>query len=241
MNKHALCAGMLALSLAFPAFAEQSLSTRPNGTVKISGSASEVTRISVAGDRIRRIIKDQSNFQEMNDESTGDVFLRYGGAQDKLAPETGYIITERGITISYELTPKANLGAETVVITVNGVSDSPAATRAAGSAAPKAAPVFELAGAEGGGGYSSGLVALTRSVINKHIGGKAAPAKSHGAVVATESGNGLRARVIVASGGSSGRYVRPQDFYNSKVVAVWVQRNALARNERAWVVVVEKR
>lgn len=241
MMKHAICAAVLAFGAVSPALAEQLLTTRPNGTVKISGSANEVTRLSVAGDRIRRIIKDQTSFQEMNDESTGDVFLRYGGAKDKLVMETGYIITERGITISYELTPKADLGAETVVITVNGVSDSPAAAPAAGRASSKAAPAFELAVGEGGGGYASGLVTLTRSVINKHIGGKPAPAKAHGAVVASESGNGMRARVIVASGGTSGRYVRPQDFFNSKVLAVWVQRNNLARNERAWVVVVEKR
>ncbi|MDH2328358.1 type-F conjugative transfer system secretin TraK [Cereibacter sp. SYSU M97828] len=244
MIKHVLSAAVLALTFAVPAFAQQNLTTRPNGTVKISASPTDVTRISIAGDRIRRIIKDQSQFQEMNDESTGDVFLRYGGQQDKLVPETGYIITERGITIGYELTPRVNLGAETVVIRVNGVPDSPAATPSgnAGRSAQRSEPAFELAvGEGGGGGYSSGLVALTRSVINKHIGGKAPPSRSHGSVVATENGSGLRARVMVASGGNSGRYVRPQDFYNNRVVAVWVQQSNLSRNDRAWVVVVEKR
>lgn len=243
MMKPLLSAALLALSVASPALSDQKLTTRPNGTVRISGSATEVTRISLAGDRIRRIIKDQSQFQEMNDEATGDVFLRYGGPQDKLVPESGYIISERGITISYELTPKPNLGAETVVITVNGVPDSPAAitSSSAGGSGQRSAPAFELAAGEGGGGYSSSLVALTRSVINKHIGNKAPPSRSHGAVVATENGSGVRAKVIVAAGGRSGRYVRPQDFFNRRVVAVWVQRNTLAANDRAWVVVVEKR
>lgn len=241
MIKVTLFASLVASMMASASYADQKHSTRPNGTVRISGSATDVTRISVSGDRIRRIIKDQSNFQEMNDESTGDVFLRYGGAQDKLVPETGYIITERGVTISYELTPKANLGAETVVIQVNGVPDSPSALGVTASSASKAPPVFELAAGDSGGGYSSGLVALAKATINKHIGNKAPPARKHGSQVASETGNGFRARVLVATGGSGGRYIRPQDFFNSKVVAVWVERNGLGKNERAWVVVVEKR
>ncbi len=81
----------LAAVVASAVHADQRLTTRPNGSVRISASAEEVTRISVAGDRIRRIIKDQTSFQEMNDETTGDVFLRYAGDKAKLVPETGYI------------------------------------------------------------------------------------------------------------------------------------------------------
>ncbi|NPD15030.1 hypothetical protein HOY34_07405 [Xinfangfangia sp. D13-10-4-6] len=242
MNRSLIIAALIA-SLAWPALAEQKLSTRPNGSVRISASAGDVTRISVAGDRIRRIIKDESQFQEMNDEATGDIFLRYAGDQSKLAPESGYIITERGVTISYELTPKSNLGAETVIITVNGLPDLPAGTTSgsAGASGQRSAAGFELAAGEGGGGYASSLVAFTRATIDKHVAGRAAPSRGHGTVVASETGSGMRARVIVAAGGESGRYVRPQDFFNSKVLAVWVERNDLAPNTRAWVVVVEKR
>ena len=239
MMRFALAA-LVTVGLALPALSEQKLTARQNGTVKIAASPTDVTRISIAGDRVRRIIKDQSQFQEMNDETTGDVFLRYAGAHDKLTPETGYILTEKGATISYELTPRQGLGAESVVITINGVPDSPsvAAPRSPGGGA---APAFELAAGEGGGGYSSSLVAFTRATIDKHIAGKAPPSRSHGSAVATESASGMRARVLVAAGGKTGRYVRPQDFYGSKVLAVWVQRNSLGPNERAWVIVVEKR
>ena len=241
--KRWLLAGVAICCVVSSALAEQKLTTRPNGSVRISASAGEVTRISVTGDRIRRIIKDDSQFQEMNDEATGDIFLRYAGDQAKLAPETGYIITERGVTISYELTPKSGLGAETVIITVNGMPDLPAGNTGGGSdqSGRRSAGGFELAAGEGGGGYSSSLVAFTRAAIDKHVAGRVAPSRGHGTVVASETGSGMRARVIVAAGGKSGRYVRPQDFYNNKVLAVWVERNDLAPNARAWVVVVEKR
>ncbi|MFC3058414.1 TraK domain-containing protein [Paenirhodobacter populi] len=234
---------VVATLISFPALAEQKLSVRPNGSIRISASTADVTRISVAGDRIRRIIKDDSRFQEMNDEATGDIFLRFAGALDKLEPETGYIITERGVTISYELTPKDNLGAETVIVTVNGAPDIPTAVSgsSSGGSGQRAAPSFELAAGEGGGGYASSLVVLARSAIDKHIAGRAAPSRGHGSVVASETANGMRARVMVANGGKSGRYVRPQDFFTGKVLAVWVQQNNLGPNQRTWVVVVEKR
>lgn len=221
---------------------QQNLATRPNATVKISASSTEVTRISISGDRIRRIIKDASNFDEMNDETTGDVFLRYAGPQDKLEPETGYIITEKGATLGYELTPKVGLGAETVLITVRGMPETASVSGRNETASVSSYSLgFELAAGEGGGGYSSSLVAFTRSAINKHVNGKRPPARSHGTTVATENTSGLRARVIVAAAGKGGRYVRPQDFYNGKVLAVWVEKNALTANERAWVIVLEKR
>ncbi len=144
------------------------------------------------------------------------------------------------MTISYELTPSARLGAETVLISVAGMPPE-GATAGAAPAAEARSEGFELAGGEGGGGYASGLVAFTRATIDKHIAGKAAPKRSHGSVVGSESGTGMRAKVIVAAGGRGGRYVRPQDFYTSKVLGVWVQRNALGPSDHAWVVVVEKR
>lgn len=239
MKRFAL-AVLVTAGLALPALAEQKLTARQNGTVRIAASSTEVTRISVVGDRVRRIIKDQSHFQEMNDETTGDVFLRYAGAHDKLSTETGYILTENGATISYELTPRQGLGAETVVITINGVPDSPGVAPSR-SLSGGAAQAFQLAAGEGGGGHSSTLVAFTRAAIDRHIAGKAPPRRSHGSSVASESGSGMRARVLIAAGGRTGRYVRPQDFYGSNVLAVWVQRNNLGPNERAWVIVVEKR
>ena len=228
-----MVAGIMLLC-ANASVAEQTINTKPNATIKIDASASDVTRISVAGDRIRRIIKDQTNFQEMNDQDTGDVFLRYAGDQAKLTPESGYIITERGVTIGYKLTPSSGLGAETVIIKIAG---APTPTAAVESGAARSEG-FELA-ASGSGGYAADLVNFTRATIDKHIAGRGAPARGHGTVTATESAGGLRAKVLVASGGASGRYVRPQEFFTRKVVAVWVQRKNLGRNERAWVVVVE--
>ena len=43
---------------------------------------------------------------------------------------------------------------------------------------------------------------------------------------------------MVASGGASGRYVDPQEFYEPGVLAVWVEKNQLVAGERAWVISV---
>ncbi|MEY3109544.1 MAG: TraK protein [Verrucomicrobiota bacterium] len=239
--KRLLFGVLLALASASASSADQNVTTKPNGTVRITASATEVTRLSIAGDRIRRIIKDQTNFSQINDADTGDVFIRYTGPLDKLVTETGYILTERGATVGYELTPATTHGAETVIISVTGMASTGSAASGGSSTASSKAPAFELAAGEGGGGYASSLVAFTRSAIDKFIDGRAAPAKAHGAVIASTSNNGMRAKVVVASGGRAGRYVRPQDFYGPNVLSVWVQRSSLSANERAWVVVVEKR
>jgi TraK protein len=221
--------------------AEQRLSIHADKKAVFYAAAGGVTRISVVGDRIRKLIHDASSFETMNDEETGDVFMRYVGDQAKLAPETGHIITESGVTIAYEITPRVSTDAETVVIEVTGGAKKAAASGATVTpAAASEAPPFLDAAADQGGGHSDGLVEFTRKVIVEHIGRKAPPKVGNGATVASEKSGGLRARVLVAKVGASGGYVRPQSYYNAKVVAVWVDHASLGPNERTWVVVVER-
>lgn len=235
----AFCLG--AILLASMASAEQKLSIRPDRKASFYAAAGGVTRLSVSADRIRKLIHDDSAFETMNDEETGDVFMRYVGDQSKLAPETGHIITESGITIPYEVTPRLSADAETVVIDIVGGAKKAAAAGTGAAAAPAEPPPFldESANASQGG-YSDGLVEFLRKTIVKHIGRNAPPKSGNGAVVATEKGGGLKASVRVAKVGATGGFVRPQTFYTSRVVAVWVDRQSLGPNERTWVVVVEK-
>jgi hypothetical protein len=241
MTRMGLCLGLGLIALGTSALAEQHLRIGIDKTAHFSAAVGGVTRLSVQGGRIRKLVHGDSAFETMNDDETGDVFFRYAGDQAKLVPETGHLITESGTTIAYEITPRPTSDAETVVIEITG---QPAAGKAASGAsnthAAEPAPFLDPGATDiSGGGYGDGLVAFAREMIVKHIGRKPAPRLGHGAVVASDRAGGYRARILVASGGSNGRYVRPQDFQGSHVLAIWVEKSALAPNERAWVLVVE--
>ena len=92
--------------------------TVPDGEVRFNASINGPTRISVVGDRISRILQTDSAFEMVNDEGTGDVFLRFSGGE--LARENGYIVTESGVTIAFAMTPRPDLDMQTVLITVQG-------------------------------------------------------------------------------------------------------------------------
>lgn len=236
-------------ALAGAALAQQSISVRDNGNIKLRASVTDVTRLSLVGDdRIRRIVKDNTSFQEMNDEETGDVFLRYSGDQAKLLPETGFIITEAGRTIGYTLEPTTSLGNQTILITVSGgasaSSRSAPASGGTAAAASASSPTqsfqLEATGGAGGSGYSATLVAFTRAAIIKHTLNRQAPNRADGAVIATVAGSGLRARVIVVSGGSRGRTLAERSFQGPKTVAVWLEKDSLFPGERGWAIVVDR-
>lgn len=219
-----------------PAEAQQRHNIRNNASLNLEAAATDVTRITITGDRIRRIVKDESFFDEMNDDITGDVFLRYSGDLDDLQTESGYILTERGATIGYQLTPRQGRGPQTIIIAISG---TPEPEHAPTSADADDSGGFEMAAGEGGGGYAASLVALTKSAIDTHVIGRDAPRRPHGTAIATERAGAQRVRVRVANGGRTGRHVRPQDFYTPTTLAVWLERQNLGANETAWVVVVE--
>ena len=234
-----LCLGLMALGTS--AWADQHLKIGIDKTAHFTAAVGGVTRLSVQGDRIRKLVHGDSAFETMNDEETGDVFFRYAADRAKLVPETGHLITESGATFAYEITPRATSDAETVVIEITGQPAEPkASTTTTGTGAAEPEPFLDPGATDtSGGGYGDGLVAFTREMIVKHVGRKPAPRLGHGAVVASDRAGAFRTRILVASGGTNGRYVRPQDFQGSHVLAVWVEKSTLAPNERAWVLVVE--
>lgn len=226
------------------ASAEQHLTVGLDKTARFTASAEGVTRLSVEGDRIRKLVHGDSAFETMNDEETGDVFFRYAGDEAKLVAETGHLITESGATIAYEITPKASDDAETVVISIKG-QRVPAKSDASGSSAGAAGqddaePFLDPGATDTSGGTSDGLVSFAREMIVKHIGRKPAPKLGNGAAVTSDHSGAFRARILVASGGASGRVLRPQDYQGAHVRAVWVEKTNLQPNERAWVLVVEE-
>lgn len=211
------------------ALAAQSLSTQVNGSVTFSASTGAVTRITVTGDRIRRLINDDTSFEMTNDETTGDVFLRFNGG-GTASREQGYIITEKGLTIGYTLRP-TNRPVEPVVITVAG------APAASGEVAE-----------DDGGDFSAGVgfsdnVALSmreiaRKVYAENLVGQR-PSGGNNRVFKRVRGSGWRATIRVASAGSTGRLVREQEFYASNVSGVVVIQPQLGANQRTFVIVME--
>jgi len=240
----ATLAAMLLLSLPGLAFAEQHLTIALDKTAHFSASAEGVTRLSVEGDRIRKLVHGDSAFETMNDEETGDVFFRYIGDAAKLVPETGHLITESGATIAYEITPRASGDAETVVIAIKGQrtpakAANEAVTSGASATASDPEPFLDPGSTQTSGGAADGLVSFAREMIVKHIGRKPAPKLGNGAAVTSDRAQGFRARILVASGGTSGRVLRPQDYQGARVRAVWVEKTTLPPGERSWVLIVE--
>jgi hypothetical protein len=208
------------------AWATQNVTTEPNGSVGFNVSTSSVTRLSIVGDRIRRIINPDSIFEMTNDEETGDVFFRAHTAGT--GSESGYILTERGVTINFTMQPTER-SVPTILITVRGGEGEQAATDS-------------VVGA--GVGFSDDIALMmtdiVRDVAAAHVIGRQVPSGRNGRVVRTVQGAGWKATVRLAVAGSEGRLVREQDFYAAGVRAIWIARNTLAASERTFVIVVEE-
>lgn len=226
--KRFFLAALLSLASVSGVSAAQTAATDPDGTVSFYASTTDVTRISVRGDRIRRIVNDASQFEMSNDESTGDVFLRFSGEQAKR--ESGYIVTEKGVTIGYELRP-ANRAVEPVLITITGRESQSQSGNGAGADF-----------ASGDIGFSDSIAVqmteIVRGVAAEHIVGRRASGRNN-RVFKTVRGEGWKATIRIAAAGAEGRLVREQEFYRAGVQAVWILKSQLAANERTFVVIVE--
>lgn len=222
---------VLALS-AGQAIATQDLSTSVNGSVTFSASTGAVTRITVTGDRIRRLINDNTAFEMTNDETTGDIFLRFNGG-GTASREQGFIITEKGHTIGFTLRP-TNRPVEPVVITVVGV---PASASTGSDAAPADEGDFAA-----GVGFSDNVALSMREIARKvyaeNLAGQR-PTGRNGRIYKRVRGSGWRATIRIASAGSAGRLVREQEFYAGNVSGVVVVQPQLGANQRTFVIVME--
>jgi len=214
---------LLVFSISTPALsAPQQLSAEPNGHVTFFVSIKGVTRVGVMADRIRNIINDDSAFEMSNDEKTGDVFFRLLGNREA-RPENGYIITDSGITIGYTMIPK-NTIVGAALITIAGVE-----------------PTNQTkSGAQAIGGFSDDIALtmteIVRAVANDYVFGRIATGNKNKVIKTVKQGN-WTARVLVVTGGKTGRLVMEQDFAKG-ARAVWVQNKSLGPNESTFVIVV---
>lgn len=229
MTRMLALAGLIALGILVGSSgsAVQSLTVEPDGTIQFEASLDGVTRLSIKGDRIRRLVNTGSDFEVTNDPETGDIFLRYIGVGYFEEAETGFIISESGQTIGYTLLP-VELPVESVLITLLGVEqDTEAET---GEFSP-------------GFGYSDDIAefatSIVRDIAQTHVLGRQVPSGKDGKTVRRISGQRWSASLKIAIAGDTARLVREQDFYRTGVLAIWVQTPQLAARERSWVIVVE--
>lgn len=224
------------LVIASASFAAQTVRAAPDSSIGFNVSTSAVTRLSVRGDRIRRIVIDDSAFLMSNDADTGDVFFRVD--RETTSSENGYIITEAGHTIGFTLQPTARV-VEPIIITLTGVA---AAAPAAETQTQASAAIGDIGG---GSGYvddvATAMTDIIRQVAADHVVGRRVPSGSNNKLIRTVNGQGWRAEVRLATAGSAGRLVRHQDFVGNRVQAVWILQDSLPANGRTFVVIVKKR
>lgn len=217
-----VCAAIL---LPGPVLAVQERSVEVNGTVEFYVSLTDVTRLSIAEGRIRRIITDSSAFEMTNDETTGDVFFRFVGTDpSKVVNETGYIVTEKGDTVGYILVPAARV-VEPIIVVVKGADHEE----------------IEQTGFAQAGGFGDDI-ALSLSKAVSEIAGKYVlnrkPKGRDGKVIASAKINGWKVYVLVARAGKTGKLIKPQDYAGEGVRAVWIDKQSLGANEASFVIVV---
>lgn len=216
--------------------AEQRFSVKEDGLVRMKASVTGITRVSVVGDRIASIVNDNdaSVYQVRNDDKTGDLFLRYVGPEGLPEKEGGYLVTEKGRTVAYEILP-IRASTQTAIITIKPHEAEVTASSSMGSGD------FAETSFGAGDGYAAQLTAATRETIATKIHA-ATPGKGrNGALISSHRIGDLVGEVRVASAGGDGRLVKEQEFYKPGVLSVWIQRKSLGAGERSWVVVVRKK
>ncbi len=215
------------------AAAIQTLDATNHAELEAAVSATGVSRVALAGDRIRRVIRSPGGFDVEHDAASGDLYLRPLDAPDPAwderpvdpLPVTLFLGTERGFTYRLTLTPDARPSAQ--VLIRNAAAADPVAPPAAGSA--RDVRVAEL-------------VRLVRAAARREIlpGYLVEAARSGRGSRAIETWRGTRFKAHVLAADSDADAAALAERFGTGVAAVWV---AVPRDhetrERIAVVVTE--
>ncbi len=234
-----LLAACVALAaLPGPAAAIQTLDASDHAELEAAVSATGVTRVALADDRIRRVIRSPGGFDIEHDATSGDLYLRPLEAPDPAPgtdpgaalPITLFLGTERGFTYRLTLTPDARPSAQ---VLIRNAAAAPETTAQESVTAPPDARVAEL-------------VRLVRAVARHELlpgyvveAPAPAPAKWPPAV---ETWRGTRFTAHVLSAGPNTDAGALAERFGAGVAAVWVAaQQAAAPQNRIAVVVTEPR
>ena len=234
-----LSAGVLAAAcVAFaalpgPAAAIQTLEAADHAELEAAVSATGVSRVALAGDRIRRVIRSPGGFDIEHDAASGDLYLRPLDASDPAwderpndpLPVTLFLGTEQGFTYRLTLIPDERPSAQ--VLIRNAAASDPVAPPAAGSA--RDARVAELVG-------------LVRAAARREIppGYLVEAAWSGRGLRIIETWSGTRFTAHVLAAGPDTEAGRLAGRFGTGVAAVWVASPpGNAARERIAVVVTD--
>ena len=225
---------LAAVLLPAPAAAIQTLEAADHAELEAAISATGVSRVALADDRIRRVIRSPGGFDVEHDAASGDLYLRPLEALDPRSDErsgaalpiTLFLGTERGFTYRLTLTPDARSSAQ-VLIRNAAAAAGPAAQATAGPA--RDARVAELVRL---------VQAAARHEILPGYLVEAAPLRRGLRIIETWRGTRYVAHVLQA--GRDIDAATLAERFGTGVAAVWV---AAARDrepqERTAVVVTE--
>ena len=217
-----------------PAAAIQTLEAADHAELEAAVSATGVSRIALAHDRIHRVIRSPGGFDVEHDAASGDLYLRPLDAPDPAwderpvdpLPLTLFLGTEQGFTYRLTVIPDARPSAQVLI-------RNPAA--AAGPTAPARAGVTRDA-------RVAELVRLVRaSARREHLPGyliEAARSERRSGTIETWRGTRFTAHVLAADASTATDTLAGR--FGTGVAAVWVAPPpGSAARERIAVVVTE--
>ena len=200
--------------LASPASAMQILDAVDHGELAAAIAAGEVSRIAVAGDRVKKVIRAPDGLKVEHDAASGDLYLTSAGVAHDGEAASLFIVTEKGFTYRLMLTPVRD-GAAQILIR------NRAATRSGDSGAPdtRIAELVDLVRAvarrepaegyaiEAGSGATAGGLALVETWRGPRLAAHVVDARDVGdaAELAARFGTDAAAAWMAAAGtGPSG-------------------------------------
>ncbi len=227
----AVCAALAALPE--PAAAIQTLDASDHAELEAAASATGVTRVALADDRIRRIIRSPGGFDIEHDAASGDLYLRSSEGLDPALdgmpgdplPVTLFLGTERGFTYRLSLVPDARPSAQVLI-------------RNAAAAQPDA----QASAAPAPGARVAELVRLVRAIARREVppGYVAEAARAAPGRQAIKTWRGTRFTAHVLAAGPDIDAGSLAERFGAGVAAVWVAaRQAGAVRDRIAVVVTE--
>ena len=220
--------------LPTPAAAIQVLDAMNHAELEAAISATGVSRVALADDRIRRVIRSPGGFDVEHDAASGDLYLRPLEAADPALEEstatplpiTLFLGTERGFTYRLTLTPDTRPSAQVLIQNAAAAAET---TAQATAGAARDARVAEL-------------VRLVRAAARREIlpGYLVEVARSGRGSRTIETWRGARFTAHVLAADTDIDATSLVDRFGSGVAAIWVASpRARAPRERIAVVVTE--
>ena len=216
--------GLAAAAVASPAAAIQTLDASDHAELEAAVSATGVTRVALADDRIRRVIRSPGGFDVEHDAASGDLYLRPPEALDSSPngmpgdplPVTLFLGTERGFTYRLTLVPDARPSAQ-VLIRNAAAAEPPGQASAAASRDARVAELVRLVRAIARGEILPGYVA------------EEAPPTPRRPAIETWRGTRFTAHVLAAAPDTDAGALAER--FGAGVAAVWI---AAPQSGAAW-------